>query len=93
MYMTLIKQNGRGEDVTISTIGTGNPRDPETAPFDIQFRTLGGEVKHCLLTYQEVKTLAQDLNTALHRADAEQEEDNRTVSELTTDIMKGFWGC
>lgn len=97
MIKTLIKNNGRGEAVIIRTTGIGNPRDEETAPFDIQFKTLGGEVKHCVLTYKEVKTLAQDLRTALHEADAEyreeQEEDARTVSDLTTDIMRGFFGC
>ena len=121
MIKTLIKNNGRGEKVIIRRqLASGNPRDNDGAAFDIQFKNLGGEVKHCLLTYKEVKTLAQELGAALHEADAEYQEelasgedyhqsyddyiyernkdelllqDTRTVSELTTDIMKGFIGC
>lgn len=122
MIKTLINTNGRGEKVIIRRqLGSGNPRDNEGAAFDIQFKNLSGEVKHCFLTYKEVKTLAQELGAALHEADAEYKEelagneeeyhqsyddyiyerntdelllkDTRTVSELTTDIMKGFMGC
>lgn len=115
MYKTLIKTGGRGE-IIITTYGTGNPRDQDGAPFDLQLKTLGGEVEHCFLTYKEIKTLAQGLQTALHEADREYEdeleeqenesyadyryeklkdeallEDSRNLSELTTDIMKGFF--
>lgn len=95
MYKTLIEKNGRGDEVIIRTYGTGNPRDNDGAPFDVVVNK-GSETTHLYLTYKEVKTLAQGLLNALHTADREYEdeqEDTRTVSELTTDIMKGFLGC
>jgi predicted SnoaL-like aldol condensation-catalyzing enzyme len=95
MYKTLIEKNGRGDEVIIRTYGTGNPRDNDGAPFDVAFNK-GSETTHLYLTYKEVKTLAQGLLNALHTADREYEdeqEDTRTVSELTTDIMRGFMGC
>lgn len=115
MYRTLIEKNGRGEEVTLRTCGTGNPRNPDGASFIIETNA-GGKTMRLYLTYNEIKTLAQGLQTALHEADREYEdeqeeqekesyadyryeklkdeallEDSRNLSELTTDIMKGFF--
>lgn len=94
MYRTLIEKNGRGEEVTLRTCGTGNPRNPDGAPFIIETNA-GGKTMHLYLTYKEIKTLAQGLQTALHEADREYEdeqEDARSVSELTTNFLKGYMG-
>ena len=84
--------------ISLNDYAHGNPKDEEGCPFRLKVKGIGGEC-NVFLTWKELKTVIQgfqsEMNKATRRFAEEQEEEQEelSVADMTTNLMKGFFGC
>lgn len=83
--------------IKMNDYANGNPKDETGCAFRMTVKGLGG-TSEVFLSWKELKTVIQgfqsEMNKATRRfAEEQEEQEELSVADMTTNLMKGFFGC
>lgn len=88
--------------IKMNDYANGNPKDETGCAFHLTVKGLGDQsisgTAQVFLSWKELKTVIQGFQSEMNKASrryAEEHEDDEEISvaDLTTNLMKGFFGC